>query len=140
MPAGAKVVLFQIALAAVVFAFVRGRRFGKPTNEAVPSPVPSGELVHAVGRLYRSARARAFAGDVLRRATRRRLRSRLGLGPEPPAGDTGALSSTVARLSGSQPDHVQRLLDGPGPTTEEELIALGRELEELRRRVEGSWT
>jgi hypothetical protein len=45
----------------------------------------------------------------------------------------------VALLSGSHPDHVQRLLHGPGPTTEEELIALGRELEELRRRVEGSW-
>jgi hypothetical protein len=139
MPAGARVVLFQIALAAVVFALVRGRRFGKPTNEAIPSPVPSGELVHAVARLYRSARARAFAGDVLRRATRRRLRSRLGLGPEPPAADTGSLSSTVAQLAGSNPDHVQRLLYGPGPTTEEELIALGRELEELRRRVEGSW-
>ncbi|MCW3037435.1 MAG: hypothetical protein JWM17_2747 [Actinobacteria bacterium] len=140
LPAGARVVLFEIALAAVIFAFVRGRRFGRPTNEAIPSPVPSGELVHAVARLYRSARARAFAGDVLRRGIRRRLRSRLGLGPEPPAADNGALSSTVAQLSGGNPDHVQRLLYGPGPTTEEELIALGRDLEELRRRLEGSWT
>jgi Domain of unknown function (DUF4350) len=149
LPAVARVVLLQIALAAVAFAFVRGRRFGKPTFEAVPSPVPSGELVHAVARLYRAARARAFAADVLRRGTRRRLRSRLGLGPEPPpaghgvAAATGgadeALSSTVAQLSGSHPDHVQRLLHGPGPATEEELIALGRELEELRQRVEGSW-
>src|SRR5438094_912147 len=85
LPAGARIVLFQIALAAVIFAFVRGRRFGRPTFEEIPSPVPSGELVHAVARLYRSARARAFAGDALRRGTRRRLRSRLGLGPEPPA-------------------------------------------------------
>jgi hypothetical protein len=150
LPAGARVVLFQIALAAVLFAFVRGRRFGKATFEQIPSPVPSGELVHAVASLYRSARARAFAGDTLRRGTRRRLRSRLGLGPEPPSAGDGtpiagtagidkALSSTVAQLSGSHPHDVQRLLHGPGPTTEEELIALGRELEELRRRVEGSW-
>jgi hypothetical protein len=149
LPAAARVVLFEVVLATVVFAFVRGRRFGKPTFERIPSPVPSGELVHAVARLYRSARARAFAGDALRRGTRRRLRSRLGLGPEPPAAGTGApaagtgvdedLSSTVAQLSGSNPDHVRQLLHGPGPTTEEELIALGRELEELRRRVEGSW-
>jgi hypothetical protein len=137
LPAGARVVLFQIALAAVIFAFVRGRRFGRATFEDIPSPVPSGELVHAVARLYRSARARAYAGDALRRGTRRRLRARIGLGPEPGA-DEG-LSSTVAQLSGSHPDHVQRLLHGPGPTTDEELIALGRELEELRRRVEGSW-
>jgi hypothetical protein len=142
MPAGARVVLFQIALAAVVFAFVRGRRFGKPTFEKIPSPVPSGELVHAVARLYRSARARAYAGDALRRGTRRRLRSRLGLGPEPAAtgGADEALSSTVSELTGTRPDDVQRLLQGPGPTTEQELIVLGRELEELRRRVEGSWT
>jgi hypothetical protein len=143
LPAGARIVLFQIALAAVIFAFVRGRRFGRPTFEEIPSPVPSGELVHAVARLYRSARARAFAGDTLRRGTRRRLRARLGLGPEPPAGPGGAdeaLSSTVAQLSGSDPEQVQRLLRGPGPATEEELITLGRELEELRRRVEGSWT
>ena len=104
-----------------------------------------------MARLYRSARARAFAGDTLRRGTRRRLRSRLGLGPEPPAAVPGppaavpggadeALSSTVAELSGSNPEQVQRLLHGPGPATEEELIALGRELEELRRRVEGSWS
>jgi hypothetical protein len=141
LPIGARIVLFQIALAAVIFAFVRGRRFGRPTFEEIPSPVPSGELVHAVARLYRSARARAFAGDTLRRATRRRLRSRLGLGPEPPGdGADEALSSTVGRLTGTRPDDVQRLLHGPGPPTEEELIALGRELEELRRRVEGSWT
>jgi len=56
-----------------------------------------------------------------------------------PGGDD-VLSSTVARLSGSHPEDVQRLLHGPGPATEEELIALGRELEELRRRVERSWS
>jgi hypothetical protein len=160
LPPAARVVLGQLVVALGVFALVRGRRFGRPTFEQVPSPVASGELVHAVARLYRSARARAFAGDVLRRGTRRRLRSRLGLGPEPPTGTQPgtapgmqpgsppgisaavdeALSSTVAQLSGSSPDRVQRLLGGPGPTTDEELIALGRELEELRRRVEGSRT
>jgi hypothetical protein len=152
LPEAARVVLVQIALAAVAFAFVRGRRLGRPTLEEIPSPVPSGALVHAVARLYRSARARAFAADTLRRGMRRRLRSRLGLGPEPaggggppggasfPAGADEALSSTVARLTGSRPDDVERLLHGPEPATEEELIALGRELEELRRRVEGSWT
>jgi hypothetical protein len=149
LPSGARLVLVQILVAMVVFAFVRGRRFGKPTPENIPSPVPSGELVHAVARLYRSARARASASDALRRGTRRRLRSRLGLGPEPPATGRGglpgaggrdeALSSTVAQLAGTHPDQVQRLLEGPEPTSEEELITLGRELEELRRRVEGSW-
>jgi hypothetical protein len=145
----ARIVLVQLLLALVVFALVRGRRLGKPTMENIPSPVPSGELVHAVARLYRSARARGSAGDALRRGARRRLRARLGLGPEPPAtwpdgsprtGDIDeGLSSTVAHLTGTPPDRVRWQLFGPGPATEEELIALGRELEELRQRVEGSW-
>jgi len=46
----------------------------------------------------------------------------------------------VGQLTCTRPDDVQRLLHGPSPATEEELIALGRGLEELRRRVEGSWT
>ncbi|HYR64390.1 MAG TPA: DUF4350 domain-containing protein [Actinomycetota bacterium] len=146
IPGPARMVLIQIAIAVVAFALVRGRRFGKPVVDRIPSPVPSGELVHAVARLYRSARARAFAGDALRRATRRRLRSRLGVGPEagpPEAQGRGpvdeALSLTLAQLSGTRPDEVQRLLAGPPPQTDEELIGLGRELEALRQRVEGSW-
>lgn len=140
IPGPARVVLIQIALAAVAFALVRGRRFGRPVAERIPSPVPSGELVHAVARLYRSARARAFAGDTLRRAARRRLRARLGAGPDPGGPVDDALSSTVAQLSGTRPDEVQRLLGGAAPGTDEELIALGRELEELVQRVDGSWT
>src|SRR5205807_9802480 len=43
LPAGAPTALFHIALAAVIFAFVPGRRFGRPTCEFTPSPVPSAE-------------------------------------------------------------------------------------------------
>lgn len=142
LPSGARVVLFQILVAMVVFAFVRGRRFGRPLSDNIPSPVPSGELVHAVARLYRSSQARTTAGDALRRGTRRRLRARLGLGPEPAVtapGPDDALSSTVAQLSGLAADRVQQSLFGAAPISEEGLIALGRELEELRQRVEGSW-
>jgi hypothetical protein len=140
LPRGARLVLIQIAAALVVFAFVRGRRFGRPVFERIPSPIPASQLVDAVGRLYRSARAAPFAGDVLRRATIRRLRSRLGLGPGAglDAGDAEALSSTLARLSGTDAEELRRLLTGPAPADDDGLIVLGQELEELRRSVEAS--
>ena len=143
LPLPARLVVIQIAIALVVFALVRARRFGKPLAERVPSPVPAGELVEAVGRLYRSSRASSFAGETLRRATLRRFRSRLGAGPElgtrMDREADEALSSTLAQLSGSDAGRIRRLLTGPGPAGDEELIALGQELEELRRRIEGSW-
>lgn len=146
LPLPAKVVLIQIALALVVFALVRGRRFGRPRPERLPSPVPAGELVDAVGRLYRAAQARSFAGDTLRRATLQRLRSRLGMGAQVGAqtmagmgpGEAEALSSSAAQLGGGDPEAIRHLLTGPGPVDDGALIALARDLEELRRRVEGS--
>lgn len=135
LPPVGKVVLIQVVLALVVFALVRARRLGPPMPERIPSPVPASELVEAVGRLYRSARASEFAGQTMRSATLRTLQTRLGIVP----GDTEALASTLAGLSGTSLDEVRRLLGGPAPASDEALIALGRDLEHLRQRVEGSW-
>lgn len=135
LPLVGKVVLIQAVLALVVFALVRARRLGPPMPEHIPSPVPASELVDAVGRLYRSARASAFAGQTMRGATLHTLQARLGIVP----GDTEALASTLAGLSGTSLGEVRRLLDGPAPASDEALIALGGDLEQLRRRVEGSW-
>ena len=137
LPVPARIVLLQLALAALVFALVRGRRFGRPVLEHIPSPVPASELVDAVASLYRSARARDHAARILRWATRRRLAGRLGMG-HGASTDVGPLASAVAAASGTPAAEVERLLGGPGPASDEELIALGRELEVLGRRVEGS--
>lgn len=150
LPLPAKVVLIQIAVALVVFALVRARRFGRPSPEHLPSPVPAGELVDAVGRLYRASQARGFAADTLRRATLQRLRSRLGMGVTTgpavaPAilagigpGEVEALSSSAAQLGGGDPEAIRHLLAGAAPLDDAALIVLARQLEELRHRVEGS--
>lgn len=139
LPLLARIVIIQIALAVVVYALVRARRFGKPAVEDLPAPVPASELVDAVGRLYRSSRATAFAGDQIRSFTLRRLHSATGSGGAFTPIDPEALSSTLAGLSGRDVDSVRRLVAGPPPGSDEELIAMGRELEELRRQIEGSW-
>ncbi|MGH2717081.1 MAG: DUF4350 domain-containing protein, partial [Actinomycetota bacterium] len=139
LPAVARIVIIQIVIAAVAYALVRARRFGKPALEYLPAPVPASELVDAVGRLYRSSRATAFAGDQMRGFTLRRLQSLTGSGGAFAPIDPEALSSTLAGLSGRDLESVRRLVAGPPPGSDEELIALGRELEELRQRVEGSW-
>jgi hypothetical protein len=140
LPLRAQVILIQIGVAAVAFAAFRARRFGKPPVERLPAPVPAGELVDAVGRLYRASRATGFAGDVTRAFILRRLQARTGAGGMFTPVDPGALSSTLAGLSGRDEESVRRLVAGPPPANDDELIALGRELEELRRQVEDSWT
>lgn len=137
LPLVARIVLVQIMIAVVAYALLRARRFGKPAVEQLPAPVPASELVDAVGRLYRSSRATAFAGDQIRGFTLRRLNSVAGSGGAFAPIDPEALSSTLASLSGRDPEAVRRLVTGPPPGSDEELIALGRELEELRRQVEG---
>jgi hypothetical protein len=135
LPLVAKVVLIQILIALLAFAALRARRFGRPVAEHLPAPVPASELVDAVGRLYRSSRATAYAGDTMRHFTLRRLAARIGGGGSSAPLDPEALSSTLAELSGRTPEDVHRLVAGPPPANDEELIALGRGLEELRQQI-----
>ncbi|HEU5002646.1 MAG TPA: DUF4350 domain-containing protein [Actinomycetota bacterium] len=136
LPLWAKALVFQVVLALVAFAAVSSRRFGAPAVERLPSPVPASELVEAVGRLYRSSRAVGFAGDTLRSFTVRRIQRRFGAGRGAP--DVEALAAQVSGAAGMDLDTVRRLLGGPPPSDDAELIALGRDLEELGRRVEES--
>lgn len=134
LPLWARAVALQIVIALVAFALVSSRRFGAPMPEHLPAPVPASELVDAVGRLYRSSRAVGFAGDTLRRFTLRRLQRRFGAGRGAP--DVDALAAQIAPAAGMELDTVRRLLGGPAPADDAQLIALGRDLEELGRRVE----
>lgn len=132
LPLVARVCLAELALALMVFAAVRARRLGRPVPEAPLVPIPSGELVKATGRLLRIARATGYAGRELRRAMIGRLSRRAGA----PAASGEELAALLARAgAGAEPDLV-RVLAGPEPRTDAELIALGREIERLRRRVE----
>jgi hypothetical protein len=133
LPTAAKAVLIQLGLAAVAFALVRARRLGRPVEEIPLSPIPAGELVRATSRLYRKGRASDFSGSLLRNAAEGALRRRLGL---PRGASKEHVADEAARATGRGRQELLELLEGPALNNDDDLIALGRELEEVLRTVE----
>ena len=130
MPDAARAIVLQLAGAGVLFALARGRRFGRPIEEAVPSPIPATELVLATGELYRRARATGHAAKVLEGRFRARTGRRLGLGPRP---DRAGLGRAVAEATGEEVSW-----PAPGQTGDEAgLVSAARTLERTERRLEG---
>lgn len=121
LPARGRAVVWQIAIAACLYALARARRLGRPLPETVPAPIPAGELVRAAARLYRAAGAREEAARAMRAAAVSRWGRRLGLGR---ATDTPA----VARAARVDEARVHAALDGSPPGDDDALISLGREL------------
>jgi hypothetical protein len=133
LPRRAKVVLVLLALSVVAFALVRARRLGRPVLEEPVSPIPGTELVAAAAALYRRSRASAYCGTLLRTETATRLSRRLGV---PRDSGPDALARAVASTTGRAEEDVRHAFEGPEPHDDEELMALGRELEEIARSVE----
>lgn len=134
LPFPARVIILQLALATLVFAFVRGRRLGPPVRESIPSPIPATELVHATGRLYRGSRASGHGLALLQERFSARVKRRLGLGSE--AGED-EVATAVEASAGIPARDVERALT-PRPVADEAaLVAGARDLELLERRMEG---
>jgi hypothetical protein len=131
LPAGARSSLAILVLAAVVFAAVRGRRFGKPLVEQPISPIASSQLVGASAGLYQSARARGFAADLLRRGAARRICRMLGL---PGGTEVDAVRSVAGGAVGG--GALTQALGEFEPSSDEELIELARRLHQLEKAVE----
>ncbi len=135
LPAAAKAALIQLAVAAVAFALVRARRLGRPVEEAPISPIPAGELVRATSTLYRRGRAAAFSASLLRQGVEVGLRRRLGLAR---GSSRHEVAGETARITGRDEAEVLHLLDEGPLSGDDELISLGRELEEVQRDVEAT--
>ena len=120
------------ALAVIAMVVWRARRLGPLATEPLPVVVKAIETTRARGRLYRRANDRRHAAEALRRATRTRVATRLGLsGP-----DDATLVRAVARHTGRTEAEVAPLLDpGAPPGTDHDLITLARGLAELDREV-----
>jgi hypothetical protein len=131
LPERARAAIVGVVVAGVAFALVRARRLGRPALEEPIAPIPGSELVGATARMYRRARAAAYAGGLMREAGVARLARRLRA-----AGRDHGLIDALARASGLPRARVADILEGPDPRNDEELINLGRELEELAARAE----
>jgi hypothetical protein len=132
IPQAVRWIVFQLCLAILLTALWKGRRLGPLVAERMPVVVRASETVEGRGRLYRSRRARDRAADALRTATLQRMLPRLGLSNNaaPPA-----IVSAVAQRCGAHPQTLAHTLFGPPPHSDDDLVNLARELDNIERQV-----
>jgi hypothetical protein len=72
---------------------------------------------------------------VLQDWTAARLTRRTGVAPDP---DRARLSVALARSSDVPLERLEQALTAPAPTTDEQFVELGRELESIADQIEGA--
>ncbi|MCV7303493.1 DUF4350 domain-containing protein [Mycobacterium barrassiae] len=132
IPPAVKWIIFQLCVAIALVALWKGRRLGPLVAERMPVVVRASETVEGRGRLYRSRRARDRAADALRTAALQRMLPRLGLANNaaPPA-----IVSAIAQRAGTSPETLAHTLFGPPPQSDDDLVNLARELDNIERQV-----
>jgi hypothetical protein len=142
-------IAIQLCIAAVLAAAWRGRRLGPLVAEQLPVVVRAAETTEGHGRLYHARRARDRAAEELRTAAVGRLSRFAGLGTGGPGGrDAGATSTgardtgtpetvagAVAAGAGMPAAEVAALLHGPPPATDQDLVNLAADLDNLERKI-----
>jgi hypothetical protein len=148
VPWPAYLIAIQLCVAAVLAAAWRGRRLGPLVAERLPVVVRASETTEGHGRLYQSRRARDRAAAELRAAAAGRLSRFTGLGTGNAgagtmgAGTTGAGNTAgtdaIAARAGMPPAEVAALLHGPPPATDQDLVNLAADLDQLERKIRQS--
>lgn len=127
-----KVLFAALTIAALIYVLAVARRLGSPVAEPLPIELPSSSYVDAIGRLYaRTPESRLRSSQILRNDLRTDLARRVGM----PA-DATVLELATAVSGANGRDELIRVLDGPAPTTDDEFVALSKELIEIRERVD----
>lgn len=135
LPPGVRFATLQLLVALGVAVLWRGRRLGRLVPEPMPVVVRAAETTVGRGRLYRRARARGRAAQVLRAATARRLAVRCGL---PRTAGVEQVVAAASALTGRTGSDVSGLLVGPDPHDDPSLVALARDLQTLEREAHRS--
>lgn len=128
-----KVFFVGLIVAGLLLAAAVGRRLGSPVAEELPIEIPSASYVDAVGRLYaRTPESRSRSAEILRNDLRTDLARRVGM-----PSNTTALELATAVTGAAGRDELVRALDGPVPTSDDDLVQLARDLVNIRERVDG---
>ena len=133
LPAGVRFAAVQLLVVVLVLVLWRSRRFGRLVPEPLPVVVRAAETTIGRGRLYRRARARGRAAQVLRAATARRLAVRCGL---PRTADVQQVVAATSALTGRPAVEISALLVGPDPHDDAHLVTLARDLQSLEREAQ----
>ncbi|SEJ20880.1 DUF4350 domain-containing protein [Demequina mangrovi] len=132
LPPGTGSAFYALALAVLVAAFWKARRFGALIAEPLPVVVRASEATRGRARLYRRARSTGRSAASLRAAAALRMGRRIGVA----RGESReALVAAVAHASGRPARDVDRLLYGPAPADEAALLSLISELDALESEV-----
>ena len=129
VPWPAYLIAIQLGIAVLLAAAWRARRLGPLVAERLPVVVRASETVEGHGRLYQARRARDRAAAELRAATAARIARLTG---------TAATPEVIAARTGQGPAEVARLLYGPAPATDPELVTLAADLDTLERKIRQS--
>lgn len=121
-------VLGQLLLVLLVVVLWRSRRLGRLVTEPLPVVVRSVETTLGRAALYRRARARGRAAQVLRAAAGRRIAVLCGL---PRTAPPHVVAAVAAGRCGRPSVDVAALLSGPDPADDRALVALARALDSL---------
>ncbi len=135
IPDGWHWALLQLAVAALLAAFWRGRRLGPVVGEDLPVIVRAAETTEGRARLYHRAKARGRAADTLRHAVRHRLAPVLGVPLTAGEPDPTALCAAVADRLDRPAAELHALLYGAPPTDDAALLRLTDDLDALERQV-----
>jgi hypothetical protein len=98
----------------------------------LPVVVRASETTEGHGRLYQARHARGRAADALRTALLSRVTRAVGL---PHGASPEAVAAALARHSAFSEARISALLYGSAPGTDQALLALARDLDELEREV-----
>ncbi|MGW2282837.1 DUF4350 domain-containing protein [Streptomyces sp. NPDC001770] len=126
----------QLAVAAVLAALWRGRRFGPLVTENLPVAVHASEATEGHARLYRKAGARDRAATLLREAARIRLAPLVGVSPRDAQSPDVLVPALSARIPAD--GDLDALLFGPTPADDTALVRLADQLDALEREVRTS--
>ena len=145
-------IAIQLCVAALLATAWRARRLGPLVAERLPVVVRAAETTEGHGRLYHARRARGRAAEELRAAAVSRLARSAGLGaPGTAARDTAgrdthgrdagrrdAAAEALAARAGLPAAEVAALLHGPPPATDQDLVNLAADLDQLERKIHQS--
>jgi hypothetical protein len=132
VPLTAYLVVAQLAIAVLLAAIWRARRLGQLVTEPLPVVVRASETVEGHGHLYQSRHARGRAASALRAAALIRISKAAGL---PPGASRETVTAAVAARTAADQATIAQLLYGPAPRTDQALVNLAREVDELEREV-----
>jgi Domain of unknown function (DUF4350) len=129
LPSWARLGLWQLVVALVLFVWWKSRRLGDPVVEDLPVEVPASEFVRASGRVFQRSGARGMSLAYIRRAFREDCGRSVGLSADASA---DAWVQSVATRTDQDPSAVRHLLYGAKPANDGDLVNFTKKIDSLR--------